>query len=62
MTSADGTQIMDEFKQRDLVEILDGIILHDVTCILWMDRLDRLGLDGFRTFLFGLVALGCFSA
>ena len=27
-----------------------------------MDRLDRLGLDGFRTFLFGLVALGWLSA
>ena len=62
MTSADGTQIMDEFKQRDLVEMLDGIILYDVTWILWMNRLDRLGLDGFWTFLFGLVALGWLSA
>ena len=53
---------MDEFKQRDLVEMLDGIILYDVTWILWMNRLDRLGLDGFWTFLFGLVALGWLSA
>lgn len=52
MTSADGTQIMDEFKQRDLVEMLDGIILYDVTCILWMDRLDRLRLDEFINLLY----------